>query len=317
MLRVEFRDFWQGFDSRDSLWSRIFSEMGNIEIVDGDGDVCIYSCFGTSNRTFGGCKVFVTGENRRPDFRDADFCIGFDHIVDERYLRYPLWAWYDAANELRHPYGENITEKQTDFCAFVVSNPRNPIRNAIFQELSRHRHVHSGGRLFNNDSMEGESRRGHHSSQAISYLQRFQFTIAAENSAFPGYTTEKLLQAFVAGSIPIYWGDPLVDCDFDPRSFINFADYGTVSGVVRAVLELADDPAAMDRMRSIAPVPEDSWNRSASHDLLTDFFERVFAYAAEPQHVRPWERRRLGGIAAEVTRPAVRRGRSIFDRLLR
>jgi hypothetical protein len=316
-MKVEFRDFWRGFNPRDNLWLTVFAQMGNVEVVDSGGDVCVFSCFGDSHRTFRGCKVFVSGENRRPNFRDADFCIGFDHVVDDRYLRYPLWAWHDTASELLHPYGENITEKQTDFCAFVVSNPRNPIRNAMFEELSRHRHVHSAGRLFNNDSMEGESLPGRQSAPTTSYLQRFQFTIAMENSAFPGYTTEKLLQAFVAGSIPIYWGDPLVDYDFDPRSFINFAEYGTVSGVVRAVLGLAEDPAAMDAMRSIAPVSEHSWNRSANRKLLTDFFERVFAYAAEPQHARRWERRRLEGVAVRVVGPAVTGGRSIFHRIFR
>ena len=38
--------------------------------------------------------------------------------------------------------------------------------------------------------------------------------------------------------------------------FINFDDYGTVSGLVQAVLEIADDPVAMDRMRSIVPLSE-------------------------------------------------------------
>ena len=82
------------------------------------------------------------------------------------------------------------------------------------------------------------------------------------------------------------------------------------------MLELADDPPAMDAMRSIAPVSEHSWNRSANRDLLTDFFERVFAHAVEPQHARRWERRRLEGIAARVARPAATAGRSIVNRIL-
>jgi hypothetical protein len=290
MVLVEFRDFWGGFDPHENYFSKLFSKMGNVEVVESDGDICIYSCFGASHRTFPGCKVFVTGENWRHDFRDADFCIGFDHISDDRYLRSPLWAWYERTEELRRPYGENITEEKTEFCAFVVSNPDNPMRNRIFKELSRHRHVHSAGQLFNNDSSL-ISHRGGQSRPAVEYMRRFQFTIAAENSAFPGYTTEKLLQSFIAGSIPIYWGDPLVGYDFDPRAFINFDDYGTVSGLVQAVLEIAEDPAAMDRMRSIVPLSDESWARSANPELLERFFERVFEVGGSPNYKRPTERR--------------------------
>ena len=324
-MRVEFRDFWSGFDTRNNAFSNLFAEMGNIEVVDSGGDLCLYSCFGASHRTFEGCKVFVTGENRRPDFTNADFCIGFDHVADDRYLRYPLWAWYGPASQLLHPYGENITDQQTEFCAFVVSNPESPIRNQIFKELSRHRHVHSAGRLFTNDSMDGANGQGARSGTAVSYLRRFQFTIAAENTAFPGYTTEKLMQAFVAGSIPIYWGDPLVDYDFDPRSFVNFDDYGTVSGLVQAVLELADDPVAMDRMRAIAPMTEQSWNRSGSRQLLTHFFERVFEVAESPGYEPPPERRkplsRFSGLApktrAQIEMTTRKYRREIKLRLLR
>ena len=290
MLRVEFRDFWAGFDPHVNYFAKLFSKMGNVEVVDSDGDICLYGPFGASHRTFPGCKVFVTGENRRHDFRDADFCIGFDHVADDRYLRSPLWAWYRRTEELRYPYGENITEEKTEFCAFVVSNPDNPIRNQIFKELSRHRYVHSPGRLFNNDSSLS-SFGGERSKPVVEYLRRFDFTIAGENSAFPGYTTEKIVQAFVAGSIPIYWGDPLVDYDFDPRAFINFNDYGTVSGLVQAVLEIAEDPAAMDRMRSIVPLSDESWARSANPELLERFFERVFEVGGSPNYKRPTERR--------------------------
>jgi hypothetical protein len=35
----------------------------------------------------------------------------------------------------------------------------------------------------------------------------FKFTISFENDSYPGYVTEKLLEAYLCGSIPIYWGD--------------------------------------------------------------------------------------------------------------
>ena len=36
-----------------------------------------------------------------------------------------------------------------------------------------------------------------------------------------GYTTEKLIQPFMAGSIPIYYGNPLVAEEFNRNAFID------------------------------------------------------------------------------------------------
>lgn len=40
----------------------------------------------------------------------------------------------------------------------------------------------------------------------IKTLMNYNFTIAFENSDYPGYITEKVIHAFVAGTIPLYWG---------------------------------------------------------------------------------------------------------------
>ena len=38
------------------------------------------------------------------------------------------------------------------------------------------------------------------------YLRKFRFNICPENASSKGYITEKILDAFVGGCIPIYWG---------------------------------------------------------------------------------------------------------------
>jgi hypothetical protein len=42
-----------------------------------------------------------------------------------------------------------------------------------------------------------------------------------ENTSHPGYCTEKLMDAFLVGAIPIYWGDLRVSEDWNSRAFIN------------------------------------------------------------------------------------------------
>ncbi len=40
----------------------------------------------------------------------------------------------------------------------------------------------------------------------IDTLKNYNFTIAFENTDYPGYITEKIIHAFIAGTIPLYWG---------------------------------------------------------------------------------------------------------------
>lgn len=37
-------------------------------------------------------------------------------------------------------------------------------------------------------------------------MRRYKFTIAFENQSYPGYVTEKIADALMAGTVPIYWG---------------------------------------------------------------------------------------------------------------
>jgi hypothetical protein len=57
------------------------------------------------------------------------------------------------------------------------------------------------------------------------FLSPYKFTIAFENDIFPGYQTEKLYDAMMMNSIPVYCGDPFIAEIFNTKSFINALDY--------------------------------------------------------------------------------------------
>ncbi len=175
-----------------------------------------------------------------------------------------------------------------------------------------HRFVHAGGAVFHNSPGPAAPRSSESWRQSkLDYLSDFRFTIAAENGSYPGYTTEKLVDAFLAGSVPIYWGDPLVDCDFNPRAFLNYDDHGSVSRTVQAVLDLEDDSRAWRRVRSEAPMDEATWNRTGNPERLTQFLERALHAIHEPGQLRRWQRRAAIGRAQQMAR------RARLDRLRR
>lgn len=52
-------------------------------------------------------------------------------------------------------------------------------------------------------------------------LSRYKFTIAYENTAYPGYVTEKVIDAIVAGSVPVYMGAPDIAEQLPAEAFID------------------------------------------------------------------------------------------------
>ena len=60
--------------------------------------------------------------------------------------------------------------------------------------------------------------------------------------------TEKLYEAYIGGTIPIYWGSPTVEVDFNPKAFLNWYDYGSDEALMEAVIEIDNDPVRYEEM---------------------------------------------------------------------
>jgi len=62
-------------------------------------------------------------------------------------------------------------------------------------------------------------------------MRQYKFSVCYENASYPGWLTEKMLDAMFAGSVPIYQGDPEVAKAIPTAAFIdkrNFPDYETL-----------------------------------------------------------------------------------------
>lgn len=57
-------------------------------------------------------------------------------------------------------------------------------------------------------------------SNKIDFLSSYKFSISMENSEGDGYTSEKIIDSFLAGTIPIYYGNYMVDEFINPKAFI-------------------------------------------------------------------------------------------------
>ena len=188
-------------------------------------------------------KIFYTGENRRPENFDCDYAISFDHNFEPWHYRLPLYVVYMWALENIHEtkfdynyiFNPEIKEK-TDFCSFVVSNPKCEERNEFFKKLHAIKHVDSGGKLYNNinANLAGEESK-------VDFLSTRKFNICFEHTSHPGYTTEKILHAFYAGTVPIYWGSETIANDFNPAAFINVHDFDSFDDAIEFIMKVDTD----------------------------------------------------------------------------
>ncbi|MBC6419575.1 MAG: glycosyltransferase [Prochloron sp. SP5CPC1] len=209
-INIAFCDFWKGFILEKFLLFRCLDEFYDLEISK-DPDLIVYSCFGKSFKEFDGIRVFFTGENVRPEFWDCDYALSFDYCERDNHLRLPLYVFHTEAHQLikGEEDFEGILREKTKFCNFIYSNARCKIRNKFFKKLSQYKKVDAVGKLFKNIEGTIEEITGIKgpSDAKVEFLRPYKFTIAFENSSYPGYTTEKIIHPMMARSIPIYWGN--------------------------------------------------------------------------------------------------------------
>lgn len=74
-------------------------------------------------------------------------------------------------------------------------------------------------------------------------LSNYRFAICFENTAFPGYVTEKIFDCFVAGCIPVYLGAPDITEMIPAGSFIDARDFADLAGLESFLRSITPDEA--------------------------------------------------------------------------
>jgi hypothetical protein len=78
----------------------------------------------------------------------------------------------------------------------------------------------------------------------------FRFCLCPENSIYPGYHTEKVVDAWYGGCLPLYNGDRMLARDFNPCALVNYQDYLDTERFVDHVRRLEIDRGAYDAVHS-------------------------------------------------------------------
>lgn len=246
-LRVWFCDFWPEWKDEDFI-TPILKKHFDVILDRNNPDVLFHSIFNKMSDTpnYKCKKVLILAENWRASQFKSDYSISFDPHSETNF-RLPLWQVYLLLwPELKTRLYNRLNWEEEQFkrwCAFTVSNPSNFMRNSAFQQLNSLKRVHSYGKLFMNDNSLAKATEGRYWRDAkIEFFLKHphKFMMAYENAPSKYYCTEKLMDAFLVGSLPIYWGDPRVKEDWNQEAFINVNDFGN-DGVVGFIKRLNED----------------------------------------------------------------------------
>jgi len=182
--------------------------------VDKDNpDYLLFSLYGNghNNPKFNNSiKIGIYEECYFPSFNEEDYVIGVSHIfyLDRYFIKPSLFEYLkDLKNKDFSTIRLNIArnKEMKKFCGTILNSVKNKVsfENKFIQELSKYKQVEIGNNI-----------------NPIQFLREYKFSIVFEKTSCDGYSNNHLINSFMAGTIPIYYGDYLIDEYINPETYI-------------------------------------------------------------------------------------------------
>ena len=282
------RDLRVRFEGLDNTFTGLLDQTGFITgilrtrynvIVMEDGndepDVLFYSWLGMKHIKWHKCiRVYITMEMDFPDFNLCDYAIGLVNIgMPHRYMHLPSYVYYNYLLEKYENRNKEIDQSaviKRDFCSIVLSNIyfRDSIYEKLFDALNEYKLVASGGKWRNNIGVQVKDK--------LNFIRRYKFNIAVENTDVDGYVTEKIMEPFVAGTVPIYWGNSWVKKEFGEGGYINIQDFDTLDRAVEFIKKVdANDELYL---KMLARGPQIPFSYGEWRSRLLDFLVKAIEH---------------------------------------
>jgi len=178
-------------------------------------------------------NIWFTGENKRPPQGDWDGYLSFDsNLPKNRNVYLPLWMLACTnlfkSNKVTDLWKQNLgiiedlllprklEKKPLDFCCSFIGKTY-PMRLHALEALSKISAVDVFGSSVRNIK-----------ERPAATAKNYRFCLCFENDIYPGYVTEKPFEAYISGTIPLYYGFD-VERYLNPKAVINLMDFDNIS----------------------------------------------------------------------------------------
>jgi hypothetical protein len=156
-------------------------------------------------------NIWYTGENIRPPLHlDYDYFLSFDQDdFNGRNIYFPLWYLdfdWGFGEKFCPRIGIDVKGAELSIarefkggksgfaCAFI--GHIHPVRYEAIRQLAQIGIVDVFGRAV-----------GKPVASKFLTARKYKYTVCFENDIYPGYVTEKLIDAYYCETVPLYWGD--------------------------------------------------------------------------------------------------------------
>jgi hypothetical protein len=172
------------------------------------------------------------------------------------------------------------------FCCMIVSNGNVASRNKILHLVNQYKRVDSAGKYMNNMADITELDCHYTSEEFIKFIAQYKFMICFENTIEGTYITEKIVNPFLARTIPIYFGTSYCNQVFNKDAFLYLEDESEKSyqALLEKVKELDyDDTKYLHMVNQPVFNPNFDYQNIYSVDEIANRVELILEKIPEPE----------------------------------
>jgi hypothetical protein len=254
-MKVYFNGFWCGFFERIDpinvdFFIKFLTDIFNEEIeishnVD-DADILMEAIFTDKiyiNHKKWKASFLFTGESYYAqgmlnNLTSYTCILGFNETIDN-YVEFPLYVVYSKSLPRIDFTPAKIVPNNSSTA--VISNGDLNTRLTFLDKLEKRMNVLYGGSYKNN--IGGKLQGNFASDNLLNFYKISKFAITMENTKIGHYITEKIINGFRAGTIPIYWGSQHVTKYFNSKRFIILEDTSdsSINAVIDRMVNMSDE----------------------------------------------------------------------------
>lgn len=209
----------------------------------------------------------------KENWHKFDYILTHNHVFKEGFKmltngeKFADVIWYPFGGCWIYPEQRKIYPK-TKLISIIASNKRDTaghrFRHEVIATLGDKVDVYGNGYKFVENKLEA--------------LQDYKFSIVIENEATPGFFTEKVIDCFKTGTVPIYWGDPFLRSEFQ---FFNFETLDRLVSLIDTIISSDCDGLTRD-ITSLSSGIEANFTKADKYVCPEDWLYENFFMKYEP-----------------------------------
>ena len=110
----------------------------------------------------------------------------------------------------------------------------------------------------------------------IDFLSKYKFSIAMENSDGDGYLSEKIVDSFLAGTIPIYYGDYVLDEFINPKTYILVKGEKDIDKKIEYIKKIDSDEKLYRAIMKENPLVDENFIDKIYKNEIKSYLKNIF-----------------------------------------